>query len=183
MSAVTLIMNEPDETDGLWALLVGICALLLVSGCLMGPTAKARRDAPLQLKVTLSNTHELLLELGNTSSNALSMVKSSLPWEWRYSLWVKAFEDDAIGSPLDEAFPPADRPIQERTLTIQPGESLEGTIDLTTRFPDLDEVLKRRSVVIFWNYAQDIQGHEGNTLRLYGSAVIPKSGSVAKKYE
>jgi hypothetical protein len=125
------------------------------------------------LKVNLQGWHELSVELKNISTGSVVLPASNLPWEWRYSLWVKAFEDDASGSPLDERLPLADPPINELKVTLLPDKSSQGNIDLRNRFPDLQEVLKRRDVVIFWSYAPELKDSRAHS-RLSGSLVIPK---------
>jgi hypothetical protein len=146
---------------------------LLACGCASSINTGPATGEKVVLKVKLQRWHELSAELKNVSTSSVMLPASNLPWEWRYSLWVKAFEDDASGSPLDERLPLADPPINEQRVTLQPDKSLQGSIDLRNRFPDLQEVLRRRDVVIFWSYVPELGDSKAHA-RIFGSFVIPK---------
>jgi hypothetical protein len=88
-------------------------------------------------------------------------------------MWVKAFKDDALGSPLDEACPIADLAITIKMISLMPGQSLQGEIDLRRRFPDLEEALMRRNVVVFWSHVPELDNGKTD-LRMSGSLIIPK---------
>jgi len=124
-------------------------------------------------KVTLNGWHNLSVELENVSPHPIKLAASNLPWEWRYSMWLKAFEDDASGSPLDERIIPADPPINSEPKTLLPGKPVSGVIDLRSRFPDLEEVLRRRNVIVFWSYVPELENSVTNN-RLSGSFFIQK---------
>ncbi len=166
-------MSNPNRIVGFGALLCGLLGLLFVSGCATSPRTSFAAGENLAIKVSLHGWHDLSAELKNVSDSSIKLPSSNLPWEWRYSMWVKAYEDDASGSPLDERLAPADTPINKLVETLLPGKPVQGQIDLRTRFPDLEEVLKRRDVVVFWSYVPELEDAEKHT-RLSGSLVIPK---------
>jgi len=157
-------------------LLCGSLALLFVCGCanrMTTSTTNSSLEDNLAAKVVLHGWHNLSVELENESVRPIKLDVNNLPWEWRYSMWLKAFEDNATGSPLDERIIPADPPINTQMKTLLPGKPVSGEIDLRGRFPDLEEVLRRRNVIVFWSYVPELEGPITNT-RLSGFFVIPK---------
>jgi hypothetical protein len=76
-----------------------------------------------------------------------------------------AVNTDAGGTMLEKV-PPIDDPGPAR-ITIQPGETLAGTVSLVSRFPGFLEALRDRDVVVFWSYQ----------FQPIGTAPLPRAGS------
>jgi hypothetical protein len=153
-----------------------VCAtgsLVFLDGCATSPNSTYSQGEEVAVKVTLRGSHELSVELDNIAGKPIELQAANLPWEWRYSIWVKAFENDALGSPLDERLTVADPPTTNERVSLLPGKPLQGNIDLRTRFPELEDVLRRRDVIIFWSYVPDVaKAHSRH--RLSGSLTIPQ---------
>lgn len=120
-------------------------------------TGTSYRTKHFRVQVSLKDNSTLSLEVESLSREALSMRQSSLPWGWRYSTLIKAFETDALGTPLDEIFPIADPPVMD-DITLPPGKTLKGEIDLLSRFPELLQTIEKRDVVLFWSYPLPFSG-------------------------
>lgn len=166
-------MSKGRQTVWPVVLLCATVGLALLSGCATCLNSTSARGEKVAVKVSLHNWHDLLVELGNVTDNPVELRAASLPWEWRYSMWVKAFEDDATGSPLDERLTVADLPINNEQVSLLPRTLLQGNIDLRNRFPELEDALKRRDVIIFWSYIP-VLGNGNHDSRLSGSLKIPK---------
>ena len=166
-------MNKPDRIVGLGTLLCAALGVMSICGCGTSLATSSPARENLAVKVSLHGQHHLSVELRNVSGSSIKLPVSNLPWEWRYSMWVKAFEDDASGSPLDERLIPADPPINRLMETLVSGKPVQGQIDLRSRFPDLEEVLKRRDVIIFWSYVPELENSKTRARRS-GSLVILK---------
>jgi hypothetical protein len=80
------------------------------------------------------------LELTNTSGSALELYTHSLPWCGQYSMVLVAADTFPAGNVLAR---PAiiDDPGVAFT-TLKPGKSLQGEIQLASRFPDIIKALK-----------------------------------------
>src|SRR5690349_782295 len=78
--------------------LIGIA--LIVGGCGGVSPRNSASTSELAIDVKIVGNDNMVIKLRNVSNKPLTMSKASLPWEWRYSFWVKAFINDASGSPL-----------------------------------------------------------------------------------
>lgn len=157
-------------------MLVMLCvtSLLLTSCATNLKSMRTVAGGQVVAKVALRGQHYLYVELENLTSNRVELRAISLPWRWRYSMWVKAFEDDAGGSPLDEQFAVADPPMTNKKVSLLPGKRVHGTIDLRDRLPELEEVLRRRDVVVFWSWVPQL-ANGANDSRQSGSLAVPRS--------
>jgi hypothetical protein len=166
-------MSKARPTAWLAALLCVLAGLAILNGCAASLNSSSKQGEKCATKVTLCSWHELLVELDSTTSNPVELRAASLPWEWRYSMWVKAFERDAVGSPLDECLTVADLSATNDRVSLLPGKPLQGKIDLRNRFPELENVLRQHDVIIFWSYAPELANGDIEP-RLSGSLVIPR---------
>ena len=154
-----------------WLLVLG-SAPLAITGCATNRTSVATAGSDLSVKVALESHLRLAVEIQNKSGVEIVASKDSLPWEWRYSFWVKAFVVDAGGSPVDERLPISD-PSRTESVRIAPGARMEGHIDLESRFPDLRAALEKHDVVIFWSYQPEFEPIRAP--RVAGWLTIPKA--------
>lgn len=166
-------MSNARRTTWLVALLCAAAGLAVLSGCATRLDSTSSPGEKVVVKVSLHSWHDLFVELDNVTGDPVELRAASLPWEWRYSMWVKAFEDDATGSPLDERLTVADSPTTNEKVRLLPRNTLQGNIDLRNRFPELEDVLKRRGVILFWSYIPEFS-NGNNESRLSGSLTIPK---------
>lgn len=145
-------------------------AAVLVVGALAGigfaqaqqPGTSESKTMERQMKVAVeamaTPAHKLEMRLTNQSPGPITVFRNSLPWSSAYSALVVAVKTDAVGTAIDRSTP-VDDPVVG-TLTIQPGETLTGQIDLDRRFPGLSSGLKGRDVVVFWSHQLQTTGGE-----------------------
>jgi hypothetical protein len=168
-------MNKQSKVFRRVFLVLSLLSYLATLGCCQSSNGSVRGEQ-IDLKVSLHGWHDLRLDVENPTTEPIHLFKTDLPWEWRYSILIKAFTDDAAGSELDERLPIADLPLSdlpEEKVRLLPGKALHGRIDLRTRFPDLEETLKKREVIVFWSYLPKVD-HTNPQPRLSGSLTIPK---------
>lgn len=163
---------------------ITVCALLLFA---CGPPETKQMNLPLQtssvthdsgspFEVTVSrdpNSRSIVqVRLVNRSANSLELYAARLPWGNSSSMFFLALTRPEPSSTLPESqeFDEA-RP---GTVTIRPGESVSGTIDLARRFPTLGQALSSGPVMMFWTY--ELRTSEPKTLgRVFGGLLLPKS--------
>lgn len=116
----------------------------------------------------------LSVTLTNRLPEPLTTFHHSLPWVGWDSILLIAVKTDAIGTIIDKNII-IDDPGPART-TIQPGESLSGSISLLSRFPNLNEALKEHDVILFWSY-QFLPIDAPPLKRMGGYMLIPKPSS------
>lgn len=89
------------------------------------------------------------LELKVRGTSAIEIREGSLPWGVRRSIiLVGAFAD---GSGLADLILYIDDPGPGH-ITLQPAETVKGTIDLRRRFWHLQEKVRETDVIVFWSY-------------------------------
>ena len=135
--------------------LIGLFGAICLTAC-RGFTHKS---TALSVYARMSDSKAIVVELTNHSKEPIQFrSRTSLPWEWRYAILVKAFEANALGTEVEEVFPISDPPHTENPVTLMPNEAISGIILLESRFPQLDEALKDSDVVLFWYYRPDLLG-------------------------
>lgn len=92
----------------------------------------------------------LLIELRSRSTQPLTVYEYSLPWAGLHSLILVAVKADALGTPIVKELA-IDDP-GPATVTIQPGDTLSGSITLASRFPEFRSARSARDVIVFWSY-------------------------------
>src|SRR5262249_35617243 len=109
--------------------------------------------------------------LTNTGSSSLDMYKSDLPWGIRSSTLLIAVQLNAERSSVPEALY-IDDP-GPTTVTLRPGQTFTGQINLVDRFPQFLKALTETDVVVFWTYVPTrIDGTDG--ARFGGFIHIPR---------
>jgi len=148
------------------------------SGVLQGqPNRRSDGSAPLEVEVTVGtrgkNDYVLHVKVRSGYQDPISVNKSDLPWENRYSMIVVAVGARSVGGvTLREVYPISD-PVPSE-IAIRPGEVLEGDVVLRDRFPTLPEELRKRDVVVFWSYQLPFRSGKTVSNRASGYLVIPK---------
>jgi hypothetical protein len=166
-------MSESSRFENICIVLLVAAGLLVLSSCSICKSKIITNSEEVVVKVNLRGRHDLMIEIENNTSYQIELDAETLPWIWRYGIWIKAFEDDAIGSSIEEKLTIADLPFSNEKVILLPHKSLSGSIDLRERFPEIQEALKGHNVVIFWNY---IPRFNNGTIgsRHFGSFVIQK---------
>jgi hypothetical protein len=135
---------------------------LLSCGALLGADADSGRAGVLEDVATMNPAVEvtvtavdapeprLHVRLTNTSGVALETYEHALPWRGVYSLLVVAVKTDPAGSVLERTLP-IDDP-GAGTVTVMPGQALEGDVLLTNRFPGFEQARADKDLLVFWGY-------------------------------
>jgi hypothetical protein len=120
----------------------------------------------------LNGTWLLQFELSYGGEKPLALSERSLPWESHRDLLLVAIPLDAARSPL--AAPDSPSPdLPTTSLTLDPGDSLSGSVNVSSRFPGLTAALQKTDVMVFWSH--QLRALEGATLpRLTGGVVLPR---------
>jgi hypothetical protein len=143
--------------------------LLLVGGASGDTTERFR------MTVSLADPFTLNVKLTWQGEAPLTMNSAWLPWGRFYGMLLVATSADPLARPL-ESPPRIDDPMGKR-LTLKPGESVEGRIALTDRFPSIEAAAGKHDVLIFWSYdLRSVQGIEPP--RVGGWLLIPKTASA-----
>jgi hypothetical protein len=130
----------------------------------LGLTASAVRD--------LNGGWRLQFELRYTGESPLVLSERSLPWRNpRDLLLVACALNAADPRPAAADFPIRDLP--PTSLTMNPGDTLSGSVNLSTRLPGLATAIRTSDVILFWSH--EIKAADGQTLpRLNGGVVLPR---------
>ena len=111
-------------------------------------------------------------ELQNTGDRPLVLSESSLPWKGPRDLLLVTTLLNSAHTRLAEF----DMPHQASPptfLTLNPGDTLEGSVNLSARFPGLTAAVQESDVVVFWSH--QIRSMENQSLpRLNGGVVISR---------
>ncbi len=130
----------------------------------LGLTASAVRDQ--------GGAWRLQFDLRYTGETPLVLYEGSLPWKNPRDLLLLACTLNAANTRLvSSEVPVQDMP--PTPLTLNPGDTLSGSLNLSARLPGLGEALRGSDVVLFWSH--EMKSVEKQPLqRLNGGAVIPR---------
>lgn len=130
----------------------------------LGLTASAVRDP--------NGAWRLQFELRYTGETPLVLYEGSLPWKNPRDLLLVACALNAVNTRLVPSDVPA-RDLPPTPLTLNPGDTLSGSVNLSARLPELAEAIHGSDVVLFWSHA--LKSADSQPLpRLNGGAVIPR---------
>jgi hypothetical protein len=148
---------------------------LLIAVLLAGaaPGAPDGGGPTLDVAVRLASTKAPTLEVMLNSKDAkpLKHMPSALPWGNPYSMVLAAVRADT-GTPIAASLPFA-CPLEEDVHVLPPGGRLTGTINLQSRFPELNDALLQHDVIVFWSYRLAVHDR-GYTHREGGWVLIPR---------
>lgn len=142
-------------------------ALIALAFC--GGLASAADNAAIAVTVSAvpdkAGNFDLHIKLKNCGSEDLKMFRAGLPWGNSHSMYLNAVRNR---TPLT-APTPIDDPVAG-DVTIKPGETVEGDINLHERFPSLEKELNNDDVDLLWTY----QANEtkGSTVSRFGGWVL-----------
>lgn len=105
---------------------------------------------PVGIQVTMNPDNPWLLRvtLRSFARDRITFYKHLLPWGNRYSMILVAVTSS--GRSIDRVFP-EDEP-SSKEVSLGPGESLTGDVDLHDVFRGMDTALKKGDVHLFWAY-------------------------------
>jgi hypothetical protein len=127
--------------------------LAAVTLALISITATAYGADSLRVTATWAgSTHAeaLHVQVTNATAEPLSIWEDALPWKNPARLLILA---KAPGmEPLRAVYLPHDKFLQPE-VTLKPGETLDGLVDMTHHLKDVPLALRKGRVVVFWYYA------------------------------
>jgi hypothetical protein len=120
---------------------------------------------------SLRQRTQLAVKLQYTGKRNIKALTSDLPWvDWSMTLVAVEIDHDSTYV-AKERNPVHDSVSGE--IALKPGLVLSGEIDLRQCFPNINEVLKRRDVLLFWSYQMNVI--DGKPLpRVGGWLLIPR---------
>ena len=158
---------------------LGFTTLVLLL-CLIGYATSGAPSDPNQseLGLTASPIRQgngawlLQFELRYTGEAPLIVDERSLPWRSPRELLIEAFQLNPAGTRL--AHPESrTRDLPRASMTLNPGDTVSGQVNLSARLPELAAVIRESDVVLFWSH--QMRSGDSQTLpRLNGGVVIPK---------
>jgi hypothetical protein len=119
------------------------------------------------------------LSVWNCSGHRVVEQLADLPWGQDATGIVVYAAGPAAGQPLEEAGLIEDFPIKE--VTISPGSSVSGVINLSRSFPKLGRYTKYNDLVLFWVY--DLSLIQGGTGAYVGGMLpfVPSSAGTTSR--
>jgi hypothetical protein len=160
-----------------WVLTLFVAVFAPTGGKAQEKTDTGRLAYKMEVALKSATDEELLLEikLTNVSKAPITVYRDRLPWRSPNGFSLTAVHTDAAGTILRKTYPLVNP--GPGKVTIQVGETLTGNVDLTRRFPTLQEERKlREEVLLFWSYrlysAPDLTDGE----RKGGWVLIPGKG-------
>ncbi len=159
--------------------LFGVASLVLVLA-LIGLSAVGAPSDPgvSDLGITVSPVRDakglwvLQFELRYTGDAPLVVDERSLPWKSSRDLILEAFQLNPAKTRLSHP-ETAPRDLPRAPLTLNPGDTLLGSVNLSARLPELSTALRESDVIVFWS--NQIRSTESPAPpRLNGGVVIPR---------
>lgn len=119
----------------------------------------------------------LNFELKYKGTSPIMVARSSVPGVQDGAIWIGAEYFPDFG----DNFHPCPKPIENvyiedgllGTMTIQPGQTITQAVKLSTRYANLQQILGKCDLVVFWSYKPELT--TGAAERQAGSVVFPAS--------
>jgi hypothetical protein len=133
-------------------------------------------DLKIDMKVKYKGGTERTVEisLSNEGDRKISLLRCDLPWRHTNSMTLVLMRSHAGRQRVEE--PPMIDDLVAGAVTLKPKEVLTGQVELIGRFPDIEEVLSKTGIDVFWAY-ELVSIENKKSRRLGGWFYIPRSGS------
>jgi hypothetical protein len=119
-----------------------------------------------------NGTWRLQFDLQYTGEKPVVVSERSLPWKSPRDLLLVVAPLNSARTRLAELDSPPPAPPQT-FLTLNPGDTLAGSVNLSARFPGLTAAIQEGEVIVFWSH--QIRSMESPALpRLNGGVVISR---------
>ncbi len=131
-----------------------------------------------ELAMTATPAHDsngawrLQFELRHNGETPLVVSERSLPWKSPRDLLLVARQLNAASTPVAERETPV-RDLPETYVTLNPGDALSGSVNLSGRLPGLGTASRETDVIVFWSH-QIRPADDPAMPRLSGGIVIPR---------
>ena len=122
-------------------------SLWILCAVALGVEAQTKKPG-VQVELSKNDDSRLHVAIRSLASAPAEIFKLDLPWEQRDRIILTAVTTSGIPVPLEAL---AGDPLLG-SITIDPGQSTSGEIDLHTVFKGFDEVRKESDVILFWAY-------------------------------
>ena len=159
--------------------LFGLTSLILLLAFIGYAAIGAPADpSPTDLNLTASpvlagnGTWRLQFELQYTGERPLVVSERSFPWKSPRDLLLVVTPLNAASMRLAE-FDVPPQALPQAFLTLNPGDTVTGSVNLSARFPGLAAAIRESEVIVFWSH--QIRSMESPPLsRLNGGVVITR---------
>jgi hypothetical protein len=159
----------------------GLTTLIVLLVLIGYATSSGPSDPNLaDLGLTASVVHDpngvwrLQFELRYTGETPLVLSEGSLPWRNPRDLLLVACALNASNTRLSAADAPMGS-LPPTSVTLNPGDTLSGSVNLTSRLPGLGAAIQASDVILFWSH--EMKSADSQTLpRINGGVVIPRQG-------
>ena len=128
--------------------MLSLLALMLVLFVLPSSGQEKAGRGGIQVKVGTLEPLRLEITLRSGTNQSVVINKSQLPWATRYAMVLVAAKSDSEA--LEKVLPVEDP--ARKQISVEPGQTLSGTLDLDGMFEGLDEARKKSDVHLFWAY-------------------------------
>lgn len=122
-------------------------SILLLTGLSVVAIAQNKSEPPIQVQLNPQKHLHLRVTLQSDAATTATIYQADLPWGIRDSMIYSAVRPN--GEPIELIFPTDDP--GPATISVKPGETLVGDIDLQYVIRDLS-VAKKSDVLLFWAY-------------------------------
>jgi hypothetical protein len=136
--------------------LAAFVSIILCAGCVDRSLVQASEvPAPAVKLIVLSGEGTsagltLDLKLWYQGQQKIRISESSLPWRMQHSLLLLAVCLDGKNRVIQETYS-LENP-SPNTISLEPGQSLTGSVDLLERFPTLGECVANHEALVFWSF-------------------------------
>jgi hypothetical protein len=130
------------------ALRISFLALLAVLTIFAAQGRSQTKNSGVEAELRTTDPLCLRMTVRSLATAPATIYKSELPWELRHSIILTAVT--TAGDSLSQNVVAGDPSLQK--ITLNPGQSVSGDIDLKAVFKDLDGVRRKSDVLLFWAY-------------------------------
>jgi hypothetical protein len=151
------------------------------------PTTPASSGAAVEIAVRAQydekDSRTIRMELENRSARTVRIAKPFLPWGSTFAALFAAvpMTDPVTSARCIERTTIMENPVGPE-IAIEPGQTLRGTVELQSQFPELEKHLRRGDVIVFWSYVPRLSdGTEGK--RQSGTIVVNRLSTSTQAAE
>lgn len=130
---------------------------------------------PIDTRVNIIPTtkgYQLHIRLTSNMERPIQLYHHTLPWSMCHGIELAIIETGYGGNVLESLEPLVDP--GGLVVSLSPGETLTGEVNLSALYPSLKAALRQTDVVVFWNYQPQLV--DGTCLERQGGwLLLPKA--------
>lgn len=157
-----------------------IVGTLLAASWAVAPLAAENNGHPIDVRAKVAQCSPtailLSMELRNLGKDRIEFFTGDVPWGVRTSLVMAIVTNEPDPTMLEPALF-IDDP-RAGVVAVDAMQTVSGTIELSHRFPDMVETLKRRDLLVFWSYSAQLKSGV-STSRASGSVLLESDKCVS----